>query len=165
MLKLKNIIVPAMLIALAGCSQRVHNSQNENITKTGSDSLFITLSIKNVLKAGEKPNLKFLVSNDKSASKSFCKWHTPFEPLMSKYLDIKDQDGNEALYKGPMAKRIMPPPADSYQTVKPMDTLVSIIDLSKAYELKEGKEYTVSYNSGSISGLRPSNTVSFKLEK
>ena len=165
MLKLKNILFPVMLIALAGCSRKVHNSQNNDTTKNQGDSLLVTLSIKDVFKAGEKPNLKFVVSNGKSMSRSFCKWQTPFEPLMSKYLDIRDEDGNEASYKGPMAKRIMPPPADSYQTVNPMDTLVSTVDLSIAYELEADKKYTVSFNSASISGLSPTNSVSFKLLK
>jgi hypothetical protein len=81
---------------------------------------------------------------------------------MSKYFDIKDENGNEVLYKGPMAKRIMPPPADSYLVVKPKDILSSEVDLLKAYQLEAEKKYTVSYNSSGMSGIKATNTVTFR---
>jgi len=156
------IIIPAVLIALAGCSQKVQTTQKDS--SAASDSLYVTLSSANIIKVGEKVNLRFVVHNRYSMGKSFCKWHTPFEPLMSKYLDIKDEQGNEAAYKGPMAKRIMPPPADSYLMVNPKDTLVTDVDLRKAYQLDTGKKYTVSYNSGAISGLKSSSTTTFTIQ-
>jgi hypothetical protein len=139
----------------------VHNTSSNSSQEQSGDSLFIVLKIKDIIKTGEKVTLNFAVQNGGPAEKSFCKWHTPFEPLMSKYLDIKDENGNDAPYKGPMAKRIMPPPADSYLMVKPKDKLSSEVDLLKAYELQAGKKYTISYNSSGISGLKASNTVTF----
>jgi len=162
-MKLK-IMIPALLIVIAGCSQKVRTTNTKNSSNAGSDSLYVTLSSANIIKAGEKVNLRFIVHNQNSSGKSFCKWHTPFEPLMSKYLDIKDEEGNEAAYKGPMAKRIMPPHADSYLTVNPVDTLVAEVDLRKAYQLEAGKKYTVHYNSSTISGLKASNTTTFTLQ-
>jgi len=161
MLKLK-FIIPAVLIVLAGCSPKVRNASSNNPSKNQGDSLYVVLSIKDIIKTGEKVTLKFTVHNDQSTEKSFCKWHTPFEPLMSKYLDIKDENGNEVLYKGPMAKRIMPPPADSYIVVKPKAVLSSEADLSKAYQLEAGKKYTVSYNSSGMSGIKSTDTVTFR---
>lgn len=154
-----------VLIVLAGCSQKVRNPDTGSTTKNQGDSLYVVLKIKNVIKAGEKINLQFVVHNDQSTSKSFCKWHTPFEPLMSKYLDITDENGNEAAYKGPMAKRIMPPPTDSYLAVKPKDTLLADVDLLKAYLLEAGKKYTIVYNSSGISGLKATNKATFILQK
>ncbi|WP_293307378.1 protease [Pedobacter sp. UBA5917] len=164
MLKLK-LIIPAVLIVLAGCSQKVHNTTSNSASESKSDSLYVVLKIKDIIKTGEKVTLNFTIHNDQSTEKSFCKWHTPFEPLMSKYLDIKDENGNEASYKGPMAKRIMPPPADSYLIIKPEDILSSEVDLLKAYQLEAGKKYTVSYNSSSISGVKATNTVTFRYTK
>jgi hypothetical protein len=161
MLKLK-FIIPAVLILLAGCSPKVQNASSNIPSKNQGDSLYLVLGIKDIIKTGEKVSLKFTVHNDQSTEKSFCKWHTPFEPLMSKYLDIKDENGNEVLYKGPMAKRIMPPPADSYLVVKPKDILSSEVDLLKAYQLEAEKKYTVSYNSSGISGIKATNTVTFR---
>jgi hypothetical protein len=161
MLKLK-FIIPAVLILLAGCSPKVQNASSNIPSKNQGDSLYLVLGIKDIIKTGEKVSLKFTVHNDQSTEKSFCKWHTPFEPLMSKYLDIKDENGNEVLYKGPMAKRIMPPPADSYLVVKPKDILSSEVDLLKAYQLEAEKKYTVSYNSSGMSGIKATNTVTFR---
>lgn len=162
MLKLK-FILPAMLMVLAGCSQKIRNVKDGHSSKQTNDSLYVTLAIKNVVKYGEKVNLRFVVHNGNARGKSFCKWHTPFEPIMSKYLDIKDENGNEAPYKGPMAKRIMPPPAESYLFVNPTDSITADIDLSKGYELAAGKTYTATYNSSNISGLKTSNMVRFTL--
>lgn len=39
---------------------------------------------------------------------------------MSKFLTVTDSEGNEVRYIGPMAKRLMPPPADTYRTVAPV---------------------------------------------
>jgi len=164
MLKLK-FILPAVLIVLAGCSQKLHNSTSGTSSKNPNDSLNVVLRIKNVIKSGEKVNLKFIVRNDQVKGKSFCKWHTPFEPLMSKYLDITDETGAEVAYRGPMAKRIMPPPADSYLVVNPKDTISSDVDLLKAYQLETGKKYKISYNSSGISGLKSTNTVLFQFIK
>jgi hypothetical protein len=163
MLKLK-FIIPAMLIVAAGCSQKVQNNASQNSTKTPSDSLYVALSIKEVIKAGSPVSLKFVVHNNKNTGKSFCKWHTPFEPLMSKYLDIRDENGNEAAYKGPMAKRVMPPSVDSYLVVNPTDSIQASVNLLKGYALETGKKYTVSYNSSGMSGLKATNSVSFKYE-
>ncbi|MFC3559036.1 protease [Pedobacter jamesrossensis] len=122
------------------------------------------MTTKSIIHKGEKVNLKFVVHNNHSNGRSFCKWHTPFEPLMSKYLDIKDEDGNEVAYEGPMAKRIMPPSADSYLVVNPRDTITSNVDLLKTYRLEAGKKYTVSYNSSGVSGLKATNTATFIFE-
>lgn len=161
MLKFK-FILPAVLIVLAGCSPKVQNPSSNSPSKNQEDSLYLVLGIKDIIKTGEKATLKFTVHNDQSIEKSFCKWHTPFEPLMSKYLDIKDESGNEVPYKGPMAKRIMPPPADSYIAIKPKEVLSSEVDLLKAYQLEAGKKYSVSYNSSGISGIKATNTVTFR---
>lgn len=160
-MKLK-FIIPAVLIVLAGCSQKVQHPSSNRPSKNQGDSLYVVLSIKDIIKKGEKVTLKFAVHNDQPTEKSFCKWHTPFEPLMSKYLDIKDENGNEVFYKGPMAKRIMPPPADSYLVVKPKDMLSSEVDLLKAYQLEAPKKYTISYNASGMSGIKSTSTVTFR---
>lgn len=126
------------------------------------DSLYVVLAVKDITAKGKKADLKFIVRNDNSRGKSFCKWHTPYEPLMSKYFDITDEQGNEVSYTGPMAKRATPPPAESYLVVNPQDTIVTNVNLLKGYALIEGKTYIVSYNSSSISGLRATNTVKFR---
>ena len=64
-----------------------------------------------------------------------------------------------------MAKRIMPPPADSYAKVAPKETLSTKIDLLLGYDLKTGNTYTVIYAAEGISGLVVRDTVSFSYKK
>jgi hypothetical protein len=80
---------------------------------------------------------------------------------MSKYLDIKDENGTEVNYKGVMAKRIMPPPASAYTTLKAHDSLSKNIDLLKAYAIEKPAKYTITYNGTGISGLHVAKSVTF----
>lgn len=165
------MIVPAVLIAAASCSQNT-TATNSNAGKADSASavtaveksesgIFAKLQIKNTIKAGEPVTLKFTVYNQADTAQQFCKWHTPFEPLMSKYLDIKAENGEEVSYKGPMAKRMMPPPASSYTKVNPKDSLAADIDVLKGYDLQKPGKYTISYSGQNMSGLVVKDSVSF----
>jgi hypothetical protein len=114
---------------------------------------------------GEPIEMRFTVYNDADSVQQFCKWHTPFEPLLSKYLDITDQSGEDILYKGAMAKRIMPPPADSYIKVQPKDSLSIVVDILKGYSISKSSIYKVKYNSQNMSGLMVKDSVSFSYGK
>ncbi|WP_121809705.1 protease [Mucilaginibacter kameinonensis] len=161
------IILSAALLTLSACS--VNHVKN---TSAGSDSaknespaaspgLFAKMQIKPTIKIGEAVELKFTVYNDADTARQFCKWHTPFEPLMSKYLDVKDASGQEMLYKGAMAKRIMPPPASSYIKVNPKDSLSVTVDLLKAYDISKPSKYTVIYVGQNMSGLTVKDSIEF----
>lgn len=149
------LILPVFLmIAFASCSS-TNQTKQQVLTNSKSQldtALVAKLSLPEIINNGSAIEMAFTVYNPTNEVKTFCKWHTPFEPLMSKYLDITSAEGVEANYKGPMAKRMMPPPADSYLSIKPKDSLSVKVDLAKAYEIKAGN-YTIKYNSGSISGL------------
>lgn len=111
------------------------------------------LSLVKPVKLGEPINIHFTVVNNLDTAASFCKWHTPFEPLMSKYLDVIAEDGTEADYQGAMAKRVMPPPADSYIRINSKDSSSVDFDLTKAYAIKKAGTYKIKYNSSAISGI------------
>jgi hypothetical protein len=164
-------ILPAAILALSACSPATRNT-DDNAVKTDSSTtqstplteskaLFAKMSIQDTIKNGGLPELKFTVYNQADTAQQFCKWHTPFEPLMSKYLDIKDENGEEVNYKGPMAKRIMPPPASSYVKLNAKDSLSIVVDLSKAYAITKPAKYTVIYNSQNISGLIVKDSITF----
>jgi hypothetical protein len=119
------------------------------------------MEISDTIKLGDPLELKFIVHNKADTAQQFCKWHTPFEPLMSKYLDVKDENGVEVDYRGAMAKRIMPPPADSYIKVASKDSLVTMIDLLKGYALSKPSKYTITYSGQNMSGLVVRDSVSF----
>jgi hypothetical protein len=84
---------------------------------------------------------------------------------MSKYLDIRNDQGGEVSYRGIMAKRIMPPPAGSYIEIKPGDSLSTLVNVSKQYPLERVGKYTLRYNAQDISGVVATDSVSFIYEK
>jgi len=159
------LIIPALLLLFAACSEATRNTANsksENgTTQNESDSLVAKIKVNGNVTPGDPLLLRFVVHNNTTATKSFCIWHTPFEPLMSSYLSITNEKGEEAQYKGAMAKRVMPPPASSYTKINPGDSLVGNADLLKAYDLKKGSSYKVTYTGGNISGLVSTDTVIF----
>jgi len=166
-------ILPAALLALASCSPATR-SADDNVAKTDTvttvpsaeeKGLFAKMTIKDTIKTGEPLQLKFTVYNNADSVQQFCKWHTPFEPLISKYLDIKDENGEEVNYKGAMAKRIMPPPASSYQKLNPKDSLSADVDLFKGYNITKPARYTIVYNSQNMSGLIVKDSVTFVYAK
>lgn len=174
--KMKNLklIIPAFAVLFAACSQSQKTVSSEDVIDNTSvtvsdtiksDSLTAVMRINNIVKQGSPVKLKFTVVNNSDSAKSFCKWHTPFEPFISKYLDITDAHGVDVAYKGAMAKRIMPPPADSYISVKSKDSVSSEVDLLQAYDLKPGNKYTLSYNGSTMSGIVIKDKVSFNFEK
>lgn len=165
-MKNMKFILPAALLALSACN--MHKSQTTNVTpanqtelKYEEKGLYAKMKIKSNIKTGEQVTLQFTAYNAADTAAQFCKWHTPFEPLMSKYLDIKAENGEEVAYKGAMAKRIMPPPATSYIKINPKDSLASTVDLLKAYDLKTPGRYTITYVGQNMSGLAVKDSVSF----
>lgn len=119
------------------------------------------MSMPATFKLGDSVLLKFTVKNNADSVQRFCKWHTPFEPLMSKYLDVKNEKGEDMAYLGAMAKRMMPPPESSYLSLKPQDSVTANVDLLKGYAIKAPGKYTVTYVGENMSGLKVKNTISF----
>lgn len=169
---MKNIIpiLSAAMLMLSSCSQSTRTSESttttDSVTTTSVDSsaakpLFATMKIKDMINTGDSVKLKFTVYNTADSVQHFCKWHTPFEPLMSKYLDVKAANGEEVDYKGAMAKRVMPPPADSYIAVKPGDSLSVDVDVLKAYSITKPGKYSINYVGQNISGLVVKDSVAF----
>jgi hypothetical protein len=160
------ILIPALGIVsmLYACSPATFKSADSTEQESAS-SLLTTMKISDQPNGSDRPTLKFTVKNQSDTVATFCKWHTPFEPLISKYLDIKDSDGQEVDYKGAMAKRIMPPPADSYLSINPGDSLSVDVDLTKGYAIEKPGTYTLKYSGGNMSGLvvKDSLTFTYKL--
>lgn len=172
MKKINLLFSASLLLIFGACSQSSSNSDT-SASVAGADSAAVQtdtiLTAKMYTfpsqKVGMPLELNFTVYNHTDSAKNFCKWHTPFEPLMSKYLDIVFENGEEAQYKGPMAKRMMPPPADSYVTINKGDSLSVKIDLLRAYSLNSPGQYKIIYNSENISSIRVTDTLTVNLEK
>ena len=160
------IIIPALLvIAVAACSPTTQNTKEvasiKPTTNQADTALITKLSIPASVSVGAPVEMTFTVYNPTDTIKTFCKWHTPFEPLMSKYLTVKDANGQEADYKGAMAKRIMPPPADSYLKVNAKDSLSANVDVLKGYNIQNAGKYVITYEGQNMSGLIVKDSVSF----
>lgn len=167
------LIFPAALLLLSACSSTKQTDAGSTTTQTDSiapadtanQRLTARIDVKPVIKESDSLLMTFTVYNTGKKDQTFCKWHTPFEPPMSKYLDAVDESGVEANYLGAMAKRIMPPPANSYLKVKAGDSLSVVTDLRKSYQLSKPGRYTIKYNSEGISGLSVKDSVSFEIVK
>ena len=164
-------ILAVALLALSSCGvnsgkTKTAEQQADSTTLPGDSVsakklLVADMQIRDTIRSGDSVLLTFTVRNNTGDSLRFCKWHTPFEPLMSKYLDITDEKGAGVDYKGPMAKRMMPPPASSYVKVNANDSLSIKVDLLKAYSIDKPAKYTITYNSQEISGLVVKKSISF----
>lgn len=159
----------AAVSAISSCGMNSHTSAGsgtDSITAvTTSDStvkeLTSEMSMPVNVKVGDSVLMNFKVRNNTDSVKRFCKWHTPFEPLLSKYLDVKNDKGEDVPYLGAMAKRIMPPPESSYLSLNPKDSISAKVDLLKAYAIKTPGNYTITYVGENMSGLKVKNSVSF----
>jgi hypothetical protein len=164
MKKLAYLPVAVLLFIAGSCSMR-SSSVKEKPNTAGQlateKALFALMQIKDTVRAGDSVLLSFTVYNHTDSLKKFLKWQTPFEPLMSKYLEIKNEQGEEVSYKGPMAKRMMPPPAAAFLTLSPKDSLSAKVDVLKGYDLTAPGKYTVAYTSENISGLKVRQQVTF----
>jgi hypothetical protein len=119
------------------------------------------MQIRDTITIGNPIELKFTVVNNTDTIQQFLKWDTPFEPLVSKYLDVKDAEGTQVNYRGAMAKRAMPPSADSYIKVNPGDSLVANINLLDGYAITRASKYTIIYVGANMSGITVRDSVSF----
>ncbi len=154
------LLLPAALLALASCG--VSNKSASKTDSTNADTALIgTMAIKDTIKIGDSVILHFTVKNPADTAMRFCQWHTPFEPPMSRYLDIKDQNGTEMAYQGAMAKRMMPPPESSYIKLNPHDSVSTTADVLRSYTISEPGTYTIVYNGQNISGVTVKDSVKF----
>ena len=165
MKKIFHLPIALLLLIAASCSTQ-NKSAEESLSGTTDSTgvkrgIYATMSISDTIRMGDSVMLKFTVYNPTDSAQKFLKWQTPFEPLLSKYLDIKDDKGEEAQYVGAMAKRMMPPPADAYITVAPGDSLIANVNLLKGYALSKAGSYTIAYNSEGVSNLKVDKSLSF----
>ncbi len=134
------------------------NAELDNIGAKGVQGL---MQIRDTITIGEPVELRFTATNTADTIQHFLKWATPFEPLVSKYLDITDEDGTQVDYRGAMAKRAMPPSADSYIKLNPNENLVANVNLLEGYAISRAAKYKIVYVGQGMSGITVSDTVYF----
>lgn len=164
------LIVSAAMLLLAACSSTKQNDGSTaetrdttiEIADSASQILTASMQVRPLIDLGDSIMLTFTVYNNTTKDRTFCKWHTPFETPMSSYLDVLNEKGNQVQYLGIMAKRVMPPPASAYITVKAGDSLSVSVDLRKSYSFDQPGKYFLKYNSEDISGLSVKDSVTFE---
>lgn len=149
-----------LTIIAASCGNSKGDKQDITIKADHPKELFAVMQIKDTIRAGEPVEMNFTVYNRTDSAMKFLKWETPFEPLLSKHLYVKNEQG-ETEYKGAMAKRMMPPPATDSLTVQPNDSLSVRTDLLKGYDIVKPGKYTVSYIGENMSGLKVYKSITF----
>lgn len=158
---MRNLLVfPAACLALfyfTACKQ----SQR---AASGSEGLETVMSVPAITPSGSPVMLSFTVYNRSTKDTQFCKWHTPFEGFISTFLDIRDSAGVNVQYRGAMAKRVMPPPAEAYIQVPAGDSVSVTVDLLKGYDLTQPGHYKAVYQGGGMSGLEKVNEISFSVQ-
>jgi len=160
--QMKNLIFTAAWLSLFSFSACKHSQQSTAASGTGE--LETVLSLPATVRTGSPVMLTFTVKNNTGKALSFCKWHTPFEGaggFMAAYLDITDANGENAQYRGVMAKRIMPPPAEAYIKVPAHDSVTTTVDILKGYAVTKPGQYKVVYQAGGMSGLNKVNEAAF----
>ncbi len=153
---IKNALKSAVVLAILGLTTQCKSIRNaaSHSDKTQSDSrLYASLTGEENYPLHDVIMIKFTVTNPTDDTLTFTQYHTPFEGMMSKFLTVKDSAGNEINYIGAMARRVMPPPADTYHTVAPGETKSVSFDLKKGYKIEKTGPYTLQYEGENISGI------------
>jgi hypothetical protein len=163
--KLSTILTLTALFA-AGCQTQKNTSttmQDSIPASADTAKLQTRLSMALPTASADSAMITFTVVNHSNQPQRFCKWETPFDRL-GKYFDVTNDKGNEAPFKGAMARRIMPPPAKAYLTVAAHDSITTTINLARNYTLQPGN-YTIKYVGSGVSGLDAGNEVSVEVKK
>jgi peptidyl-Lys metalloendopeptidase len=89
--------------------------------------------------------VEFKVTNTSHETMKFASWSLP-SGVLDQNLFTVTHNGKRVPYIGPMIKRAAPTEADMV-TLRPGESRLVTVDLSKAYDLSRGGEYTVQFNS------------------
>jgi hypothetical protein len=163
--QLSTILTVAALFA-AGCqTQKTGAATQQDTIPAGADTAHLQtrLSLPAATVSADSAMITFTVVNPSNQPQRFCKWETPFDRL-GKYFDIQTAQGTEATFKGAMARRVMPPPAEAYITVPAHDSTTTTVNLARNYTLQTGA-YTVKYVGSGVSGLDAGNEVRVEVRK
>jgi hypothetical protein len=160
MIRQYSLILCIAAVMFTGCQNQKTVSSANDVKQNDSTLLTLQTHLRAIGNnfSTDSVQLSFTVVNHADTVQRFCKWETPFEPFLGKYMEVIDDQGNEALFTGPMARRVMPPPAESYIQVQPHDSVSTVYNLAKNYTMKPGN-YTVKYTGGGVSGLDTGNEI------
>lgn len=157
-----SLLVTGLLLTFTQCQQNA-TKQGEELESLrakqaesmmdGDTTLVAILEIDSVVRLSDSLPIVFKVYNPTKDTLRFTQYHTPFEGFISNFLTITNTQGTEVPYLGAMAKRVMPPPAESYCTVAPSTSDSIRFSIMKGYGITQPGTYTIQYNAGNVSGM------------
>lgn len=157
------------MLPFGSCQQGKQNStvqdHAEALRHPADTSLIAVLRADQNARVKDSISILFKVVNRTSDTLQYTRYHTPFEGIISNFLTVTDTQGNEVRYKGPMAKRIMPPPADTYRRLAPGAEDSIRFDLKKAYHIDSAGTYILQYNSELVSGIANGQPIQITVKK
>lgn len=157
---IKSTLKPAVVLAILGLTIQCKSVNTANSNKVENDStLYATLTGEENYALHGAITIKFNVTNPTDDTLKFTQYHTPFEGMMSKFLNVTDQAENDIAYIGAMTRRVMPPPAETYHAVAPGETKSVSFDLKHGYKIEKAGSYTLQYIGENISGVANSEPI------
>ncbi|QNL48237.1 hypothetical protein H8S90_15685 [Olivibacter sp. SDN3] len=132
--------------------ETIRSKQAKSLNNSDT-TLVAILEMDSVVSLSDSLPILFKVYNPTTDTLRFTQYHTPFEGFLNNFLTITDEDGKEVSYRGAMAKRVMPPPAETYCLIAPQDHDSVAFSIMKGYQLEKPGHYTIHYNAGNVSGM------------
>lgn len=148
-----------------GDTKETIRSKQVKSLDSSDTTLVAILEMDSIVSLSDSLPILFKVYNPTADSLRFTQYHTPFEGFLNNFLTITDEDGKEVPYRGAMARRVMPPPAETYCVVAPQDHDSVAFSIMKGYQLEKPGSYTIHYNAGNVSGMANGHPIHIQVTK
>ena len=102
------------------------------------------LELAGTIQSSGEFQVRFTLTNEAKQPVQVLRWNTPLEGFRSQLFEVICH-GRQALYRGPMVKRVRPSEQD-YETVLPGRSLDVTLDLAQAYDLGQGGDCEVTWH-------------------
>ena len=139
----RNLLVTTALVAATGAAfaARTGNGAQAN----AANPLRISMLADSNGSQAFMGTVQFRITNNSNDIVKVPSWLLPSSEATGKLFDVS-RGGKQVDYLGPMIKRAAPTEADLV-TFQPHETKVVSVDLSRAYDLSAGGDYTVRFRS------------------
>lgn len=159
-----SIISIVCILLMLSMTQCVQDNKRKTSIAGDRKALISKLIVNNPVQLSDSIPITFVTMNPTSDTLAFTEYHTPFEGILNKFLSIQDSAGLEVEYIGVMARRVMPPPEETYHIVLPGEEKRITFNLLKGYKIDRPGTYTIRYEGENISGIANGPTVSLVVQ-
>lgn len=139
----RNLLVTTALVAATGAAFAARTGTGPQAN--AANPLRISMLADSSSSQAFMGTVQFRITNNSGDIVKVPHWQLPGNEATGKLFDVS-RDGKQVDYLGPMIKRAAPTEADLV-TFQPHETKVVSVDLSRAYDLSAGGDYTVRFRS------------------